>query len=150
MASPRTGRFCTSNLPTFASLFKPCREGLRVLVSFAFPGPPAPRSRMTEIKEGTDWTAWGSFDAYDVSDHQRFPLHIKPSQKFTLTVVRPTDAPNKVYFSYGTEGSDPAKHCWTWKGVFLICCKPVGLRDAQHPTPAPTPRQLLPRIFRFR
>jgi hypothetical protein len=57
---------------------------------------------MTEIKEGTDWTAWGSFDAYDVGDHQRFPVQIKPSQKFTLTVIRTTDDPNKVYFSYGT------------------------------------------------
>jgi hypothetical protein len=78
---------------------------------------------MTEIKEGTDWTAWDSFDAYDAGDHQRLAVHIKPSQKFTLTVIRPTDDSNKVYFSYGKEGSDDAKRYWTWKGIFLRCCK---------------------------
>ena len=124
MAWPRTGSFSTSNLPTFASLFETFREARRVLVSFLVPDPPAARSGMTEIKAGTDWSAWDSFEAYDVGDNQRSAVHIKPRQKFTLTVISPTDDPNKVYFSYGKEGSDPAKHYWTWKGIFKKCCNP--------------------------
>jgi len=79
---------------------------------------------MIEIKEGTDWSAWDSFDAYDVGDHQRLAVQIKPRQMFTLTVTRPTDDPNKVYFSSGKEGADAAKHYWTWKGIFMRCCNP--------------------------
>ena len=90
----------------------------------SFPRPPAARSGMTEIKAGTDWSVWDSFDAYDVGDHQRCAVQIKPRQMSTLTVTRPTDDPNKIYFSCGKEGSDAAKHYWTWKGIFMRCCNP--------------------------
>ena len=82
------------------------------------------RPLMTEIKEGTDWSAWDSFEAYDVGDHQRSAVHIQPRRKFTLTVIRPTDDPNRVYFSYVKDGSDAAKRYWTWKGIFRRCCIP--------------------------
>jgi hypothetical protein len=79
---------------------------------------------VAEIREGTDWSAWDSFDAYDIGDHQRLAVQIKPRQMFTLTVIHPTDDPNKVYFSCSKEGADAAKHYWTWKGIFMRCCNP--------------------------
>ena len=77
---------------------------------------------MTDVKEGTDWMVdCDNFRAHEI-DRQRYGEPIKRSE--TLTIMRPVDDPVKVYFSHGPKASHSTKFYWTFRRIFLECCKP--------------------------